>query len=134
MESKMRQAAAKMIRASLATAAVVAGLFMASPQASAQSYFVDGRAASATEVQYLASQGMPAGNWHIDGWGIGPAQIGVTAQLASADASNGKCWYVLDVPLGDCDTSRAIASSDPAPGTLLQTAVHAQLASAEVRQ
>jgi hypothetical protein len=128
----MRHTAAKMIRASLAIAAVVAGLFMASPQASAQSYFVDGRAASAAEVQYLASQGMPAGNWHIDGWGIGPAQNGATMQLASADASNGKCWYVLDVPLGDCDTSRAIASRDPAPSALPQTAV--QLAAAEVRR
>lgn len=127
----MRQAAAKMIRASLAIAAVAAGIVMAIPQASAQSYFVDGRAASAVEVHYLASQGMPAGNWHIDGWGIGPAQIGVTKQLASADASSGKCWYVLDVPLGDCDTTRAIASRDPAPSTLPQTAV--QFAAAEVR-
>jgi hypothetical protein len=129
----MRQAAAKMIRASLAIAAVAAGLVMAIPQASAQGYFVDGRAASAVEVQYLASQGMPAGNWHIDGWGIGPAQIGVTKQLASADASSGKCWYVLDVALGDCDTSRAIASRDPAPSALPQTAVRTQLAAAEVR-
>jgi hypothetical protein len=128
----MRHLTAATIRTSVAIAAVAASLIMASPPASAQGYFVNGHAASAAEVQYLSTHGMPPGNWRIDGWGIGPADNGFNRQLASSDTEKGKCWYVLDVPLGDCGTtSNAIASRDATPGTLPPRSLHAELAAAE---
>jgi hypothetical protein len=98
-----------MIRASLAIATMAAALVMVSPRADAQDYLVNGRPASASETQYLIAQGMPAGNWQIDGWGISPAAGAKSAAVASADPV--KCWYVLDVPLGDCGA--AIAQNEP---------------------
>jgi len=99
----MTRPAATMSRALLAIATIAVGLVMASPSR-ARDYFVNGHPASVTQAQYLSAQGMPPGNWRIDGWGIGPAQGGNLKHLASATDGTGKCWYVLDVPLGDCGT------------------------------
>jgi hypothetical protein len=123
METTVRQAAAKMIRASFAIATIAAALVMVGPPANAQDYLVNGRPASAGETQYLITQGMPAGNWQIDGWGISPAAGAGPA--AVSDAVAGKCWYVLDVPLGDC--SVAIAKDEPTGSD------HVRLAAAEPR-
>ena len=98
----MTRPAAMMSRAVLAIATIAAGLVMASPSR-AQDYFVNGRPASVAQAHYLSSRGMPPGNWRIDGWGIGPAQGANLKHLASADDGTPKCWYVLDVPLGDCE-------------------------------
>jgi hypothetical protein len=123
-----------MIRTSFALAAVAAGLVLASPSARAQDYFVDGRAASAAEAVYLASHGMPPGNWRISGWGIGPAAGGTIVKTASANVGNGECWYVLDVPLGDCGAAgKAIAERAPDFGSSLQSPAHVRLAAAETR-
>ena len=116
----MRHAAA-MIRASFAIATLVAALVMVSPAASAQDYLVNGRPASANETQYLVAQGMPAGNWQIDGWGISPAAGAKPAVVVNVDA--GKCFYVLDVRLGDC--SAVIAENEPSGPD------HVRLATAE---
>jgi hypothetical protein len=134
METMMTRPAAMMIRTSFAIAAVVAGLALASPSARAQDYRVDGRAASVAEALYLASHGMPPGNWRISGWGIGPADNGYIMKTASAEVSNGGCWYVLDVPLGDCGAAgKAIAERAPDSGSSPQSATHVQLAAAETR-
>ena len=131
METKMRRTAAMMIRTSFAIAAVVAGLVLASLPASAQDYLVDGRAASAAETRYLTSQGMAPGNWRINGWGIGPADSS-SRKIASADASTGGCWYVLDVPLGDCGAAgKAIAARAPVSGSSPQSRPQVQLAAVE---
>ena len=112
-----------MIRTSFAIAAVAAGVALASLSARAQDYFVDGRAASVAEARYLASQGMAPGNWRINGWGIGPADSGTIKKIASADVSTGECWYVLDVPLGDCGAAgKAIAERAPDSGSSPQSA------------
>jgi hypothetical protein len=104
-----RPVATTMIRASLALATIAVGLVMASPTR-AQDYFVNGHPASVAEARTLSSQGMPPGNWRIDGWGIGPAEGGNVKHLAAATGGNtGKCWYVLDVPLGDCGVLIAAA-------------------------
>jgi hypothetical protein len=133
METIMRRPAAMMIRTSFAIAAVVAGLALASLSASAQDYFVDGRAASVAEARYLTSQGMAPGNWRINGWGIGPADSSYK-KIASADAGTGGCWYVLDVPLGDCGAAgKAIAERAPDAGLLPQSRPHVQLAAVETR-
>ena len=130
----MRRPAAMMIRTSFAIAAVVAGLVLASLSASAQDYLVDGRAASAAEARYLTSQGMAPGNWRINGWGIGPADSSTIRKIASADASTGGCWYVLDVPLGDCGAAgKAIAERAPDSGSSPQSRPHVQLAAVETR-
>jgi hypothetical protein len=122
------------MRTSFAIAAVAAGLVLASPPASAQDYFVDGRAASVAEALYLASHGMPPGNWRINGWGIGPADSGTIVKAASAAVIKGECWYVLDVQLGDCGAAgKAIAERGPDVGSSPQSASHVQLAAAETR-
>jgi len=129
----MSRLAAMMIRTSFAVAAVAGGLILASP-VSAQDYLVDGRVASFAEARYLTSQGMPPGNWRINGWGIGPAASGTIRQTASANAGNGECWYVLDVPLGDCGAAgKAIAERAPGSGSSPQSPPHVQLAVAETR-
>jgi hypothetical protein len=130
MEMTMRRTAPMMIRASLAIVTVAAGLVVASSSPRAQAYLVNGRPASAVEVRYLSSHGMPPGNWRIDGWGIGPAD-GYLKQAASAADSAPKCWYVLDVPLGDCGTAGAvIAARSPEPSALPQSVQTVRLAAA----
>jgi hypothetical protein len=134
METMMKRRAAIMIRTSFAIAAIAAGLVLASQSARAQDYRVDGRTASVAEALYLASHGMPPGNWRINGWGIGPADRGTIMKTASADVSKGECWYVLDVALGDCGAAgKAIAERAPASGSSPQSATHVQLAAAETR-
>lgn len=127
----MRKPAAMMIRMSLAIAAVAVGLIAASPSANAQGYLVEGRAASVAEARYLVSQGIPPGNWRIDGWGIGPADSGYIRQTASAKVSDGECWYVLDVPLGDCGaTGKMVAERAVDSRSSPQSSQHVQLAAA----
>jgi hypothetical protein len=125
----MTRPVATMIRASLAIATIAVGLVMASPTR-AQDYFVNGHPASVAEARTLSSQGMPPGNWRIDGWGIGPAEGGNVKHLAAATGGNtGKCWYVLDVPLGDCGVLVAAAGYS-ATNAMPQSARHVQLATA----
>jgi hypothetical protein len=132
METMMRRPAVMMIRTSFAIAAIAAGLALASLSASAQDYFVDGRAASVAEARYLTSQGMAPGNWRINGWGIGPADSSTIKKTASADAGMGGCWYVLDVPLGDCGAAgKAIAERATDSGSPLKSRPHVQLAAVE---
>jgi hypothetical protein len=128
----MTRPVATMIRASLAIATIAAGLVMARPSR-AQDYFVDGHPASAAEARILSSQGMPPGNWRIDGWGIGPAEAGNVKHLVAATGgSTGKCWYVLDVPLGDCGVLVAAADKRPTDaGATPQSPLHVQLATAQ---
>jgi hypothetical protein len=132
METMMGRPAVMMIRTCFAIAAVAVGLVLASPSARAQDYFVDGRTASAAEALYLVSHGMPPGNWRINGLGIGPADSGTIMKTASAVVSKGECWYVLDVPLGDCGAAgKAIAERAPDSGSSPQSASHVLLAAAE---
>lgn len=127
----MRQAAAMVIRMSLAIATVATGLAMAS-SANAQGYLVDGRAASTAEVRYLVSQGMPQGNWRIDGWGIGPAEVAAKQQAVPVSANSGGCFYVLDVLLGDCAaTSRAVAERAPEVTPSPEPSPHVERAAAD---
>jgi hypothetical protein len=132
METTMRRPAAMMIRMSFAIVAIAAGAVLASLPASAQDYFVDGRAASVAEARYLSSQGMAPGNWRINGWGIGPADSSYIKKTASADTGMGECWYVLDVLLGDCGAAgKAIAERAPDSGSSPHSAPHVQLAAVE---
>jgi len=129
----MRQPAALMVRASFAIATAVAALIAASPSASAQHYLVNGHPASVAQAHYLASQGMPSGDWQIDGWGISPATSDHSRPVV-ADANNGRCWYVLDVPLGDCGAGdRAIAQNEPAAPQPVQVAATDAAAAQQVR-
>ena len=129
---RQRQSAAMMIRMSFAIATVAAGLAIAS-SANAQGYFVDGRAASTAEARYLVSHGMPAGNWRIDGWGISPAEVAAKERAVPVAANSGKCWYVLDVLLGDCAaTSRMVA--ERAPDAMSSPALHVERAAAHARE
>jgi hypothetical protein len=82
----------------LTIAAFVAGIGAATPLAQAQSYVINGHAASVTEVQRLVSYGAQPGNWVVDGYGITSAAHGPD-QSASAGEARPKCWYVLDVQL-----------------------------------
>ncbi len=126
----MRHPAAMMIRMSFAIAAVAASLTLANHSAFAQGYFVDGRPASVAEVHYLTSRGIPAGNWRIDGWGIGPAAGGPARQAQAISADSEMCHYVLGVPLGHCeDTAQAIAQNDA--GSVPVAAAHVQRAAAD---
>jgi hypothetical protein len=134
METMMRRSAATMIRVSFAIAAVAAGVALTSVSARAQDYFVDGRAASVAEARYLTSQGIAPGNWRINGWGTGPADSSYIKKTVTADASTGECWYVLDVPLGNCGAAgKAIAERAPDSGSSPQSRPHVQLAAVETR-
>jgi hypothetical protein len=75
-----------------------ASLGIAGPAAHAQTYVVNGHAASPAEVQRLVSYGAQPGQWLVDGYGISSAQGGQNKQSASRNNSR-KCWYVLDVLL-----------------------------------
>jgi len=83
----------------LAIAAVTVGLSAAATTvANAQGYLVNGHAASKAEAQLLVSYGVQQGNWVVDGYGIAPADSGLSRQ-ATATSGGQKCWYVLDVQL-----------------------------------
>jgi hypothetical protein len=60
------------------------------------------RAASAAEVQFLASNGIQPGKWVVNGFGIASADGG-SANIKPVSLKNaGKtCWYVLDELLCD---------------------------------
>jgi hypothetical protein len=78
--------------------ALTLGLGHSSAPAFAGGYVVNGHAASAAEMQFLASYGVQPGSWKVDGYGISPA---VQMAAATADANTQSCRYVLDVKLCD---------------------------------
>ena len=83
----------------LAIAAVSVGLSAAATTvANAQSFLVNGHAASKAEAQLLVSYGVQKGSWVVDGFGIASADSG-QIRPATAAISGQKCWYVLDVQL-----------------------------------
>jgi len=78
--------------------ALTLGLGLSSAPAFAGGYVVNGHAASAAEMQFLASYGVQPGSWKVDGYGISPA---VQKAAATADTGTPTCRYVLDVKLCD---------------------------------
>ena len=67
----------------------------------AQSYLVNGHAASKAEAELLVSYGVQKGNWVVDGFGIASVENGHSSIQAASGNSGPKCWYVLDVQLCD---------------------------------
>ncbi len=86
------------MKKTLITSIVALGLALSGGSAFAGGYTVNGHAATPAEMQLLASYGAQPGNWVVDGYGISPA---VYKAAAHTDATNGKCYYVLDVLLCD---------------------------------
>jgi hypothetical protein len=80
--------------------AVAARMIIAAHPACGQEYIVNGHVATATEVQYLTSHGIPAGDWKVDGAGY----------YKVSDAHKPSCWYVLDVLLCDHNDAYPVAS------------------------
>jgi hypothetical protein len=87
------------MRKALAIAALALSVGMAGTPAQAQTYVVNGRAASAAEVKHLVSHGIPAGQWAVTGFAITAAGNGRDAPRPARLGR--KCWYVLDVQLCD---------------------------------
>ena len=77
--------------------AFMLGLGLFGAPAFAGGYVVNGHAASATEMQLLASYGVQPGSWKVDGYGISPAVQKATTTHSGAPT----CRYVLDVKLCD---------------------------------
>jgi hypothetical protein len=87
------------MKTALALASIALALGIASAPARAQSYVVNGHAASPAEVQRLVASGIPPGQWSVNGFGI--SATGNGSVQAAARPSGRKCWYVLDELLCD---------------------------------
>ena len=87
------------MKSALAIAAIAVALGIASTPAQAQSYVVNGHAASPAEVQHLVASGIPPGHWSVDAFGI--SSVRNTKAQAPSRSSGRKCGYVFDVLLCD---------------------------------
>ena len=74
--------------------ALTLGLGLSRASAFAGGYVVNGHAASAAEMQLLASYGVQPGSWKVDGYGISPA---VQKAAATVDTGTPTSRYVFDV-------------------------------------
>lgn len=88
------------MKKTLITATVAMVLGILSVPTFATDYVVNGRAASAAEVQYMVSHGFQPGAWVVNGFAITAADTGLSAQPAT-ESNEKACWYVLDVQLCD---------------------------------
>ena len=84
----------------LIIAAIALTLGSAAAPAQAQSYVVNGRAASAAEGQLLVAHGFPPGQWSVSGFGI-TAVANASNSTAPVRPAGRACWYVLDELLCD---------------------------------
>jgi hypothetical protein len=84
----------------LITTALALGLGFLCTPSFADSYIVNGRAASPAEAQHLVASGVQPGAWEVNGYGIAPAAERA-AFTAPTEPSGKKCYYVLDVLLCD---------------------------------
>lgn len=90
------------MKQTLITTALALGLGFLSTPGFAGGYVVNGRAASADEVQYLVSNGIQPGAWVVNGFGIAAAGgIQQAVERTQRKPMDKLCRYVLDVKLCD---------------------------------
>ena len=90
------------MKQTLTAITLATGLSFLSAPGFAAGYIVNGHAASAEEVQLLASNGIQPGAWVVNGFGISAAGgVQQVVERGHSKQIDKTCRYVLDVLLCD---------------------------------